>query len=238
MNVAGDRTGRTLSVTHPRAAVNKLNQHTGHVVRAQQAVDYADAERSENKTGKLRGSVFRPFVKPAYAQRDRGSIGGPYGPHDGLPRGSPAPSISAGALPLNVICDVAQHRHGLQRDFKLQLSVLHLQLLHQATKSVRERVKQSAEVCTMTAGPGWITKALYLHGGHCGVYGRAALLAVCRSLPGGFAGQQGEFAVAVIHQVNNTTVSCLAAILHNTKTLSTYRSSEATSGLQLSPCET
>lgn len=78
------------------------------------------------------------FVKPTSAHHDRASIGGLYGPNDEVPHYSTAPSISAGAPPLNVICDVAQHRQGLQSDFKLQLSVLHLQLLHQAENSVSE----------------------------------------------------------------------------------------------------
>lgn len=39
--------GQTVCVTHPRATVNKLDQHTGHVVGAQQAVDHTDAKRQK-----------------------------------------------------------------------------------------------------------------------------------------------------------------------------------------------
>lgn len=85
INVAGERTGQTFSITRPRATVDKLNQYTGHVVRAQQAVDYTDAERTESKTSKLRESGFRTFVKPTSAHHDRGSTGGPYGPNDEVP---------------------------------------------------------------------------------------------------------------------------------------------------------
>lgn len=63
INVAGERTGQTFSITRPRGTVDKLHQHTGHVVRAQQAVDYTDAERTESKTSKLRESGFRTFCK-------------------------------------------------------------------------------------------------------------------------------------------------------------------------------
>lgn len=85
INVAGERTGQTFSITRPRGTVDKLHQHTGHVVRAQQAVDYTDAERTESKTSKLRESGFRTFVKPNSAHHDRASIGGLYGPNDEVP---------------------------------------------------------------------------------------------------------------------------------------------------------
>lgn len=155
INVAGERTGQTFSITRPGATVDKLNQYTGHVVCAQQAVDYTDAERTQSKTSKLRESGLTTFLKPTSAHHDQASIGRPYDPNDEVPHQSTAPSISAGALPLNMICDVAQHWQGLQRDFKLQLSVLHLQLLHQTKNSVSAQMKQSAEVCTMTAGQIW-----------------------------------------------------------------------------------
>lgn len=41
--------GQTFSVTHPRATVYKLNQHTGHVVGAQQPVDHTDAKRQNQQ---------------------------------------------------------------------------------------------------------------------------------------------------------------------------------------------
>lgn len=85
INVAGERTGQTFSITCPRATVDKLDQYTGHVVRAQQAVDYTDAERTESKTSQLRESGFRTFVKPTSAHHDRASIVGPYGPNDEVP---------------------------------------------------------------------------------------------------------------------------------------------------------
>lgn len=43
-----------------------------------------------------------------------------------------------GAVPLHVIRNVAQHRHGLQRDFKLQHGVLHLQLLQRENNGPRQ----------------------------------------------------------------------------------------------------
>lgn len=85
INVAAERTGQTFSITRPRATVNKLNQYTGHVVRAQQAVDYTDAERTESETIKLRESGFRTFVKHTSAHHDRAPIGGPYSPIDEVP---------------------------------------------------------------------------------------------------------------------------------------------------------
>lgn len=58
----------------------------------------------------------------------------------------------------------------------------------------------------------------HLHSGNS-CFLRQFLLVMSRSdLPGGFAGQQGEFAVAVVHQVQNRVVTCFTRILHNSAT--------------------
>lgn len=76
--------------------------------------------------------------------------------------------------------------------------------------------------------------AQHLHGGEVGFLGRAAAVAARGPLPGRFAGQQGEFSVAVVHQVNNRIISCLTTILHNTQTAQSEGSSQGASGLQTS----
>lgn len=61
-----------------------------------------------------------------------------------------------------MIGDVAQHRHSLQRDVKLQLSILHLQLL----RVEESRVKTASAVA---AEQGLQMMAQYLHGGELGL---------------------------------------------------------------------
>lgn len=75
----------------------------------------------------------------------------------------------------------------------------------------------------------------HLHGGdRCLLF--KFLLARCRSaLSGGFTGQQGELAVAVVHQVQNGVLTCFTWILQSSTTnLSTSLCHEALPTVQSS----
>lgn len=125
------------------------------------------------------------------------------------------------AVPLSVICDVAQNWDCHQADFKLQFWTLYLQLLqHVKKKDVTSQFKSkkypSGTVWPMTKKSQTNLRLLYLHGGKSFFACQILLVMSHKGRPGCFAGQQHEFAVAVIHKVENGVISCLACILQNT----------------------
>lgn len=68
---------------------------------------------------------------------------------------------------------------------------------------------------------GWQKQNLtlsHLHSGNSCFLHLFLLVRSRSALSGGFAGQQGEFAMTVVHQVQNRVVTCFTRILHNSAT--------------------